>query len=415
VYTRKRFITCFTSVNRRSSLTTPPTSLSLSPKITFDLEALFPEVFGAHLDIHTGYGSDQGFKAFADYVSRNTGECLRLSKELYKYVKGNASDDELAIMGLYRHQDGTVRYVTTNDRLLQLSDMEHSACSLYQMLAWTLAHRATNVAHPTAGHCHPSKTELAKTFFSPDILKAATGSMDAYARLVDSGLFPPIPEAFRLRQEDRLREHLDGLPQLRKVHSSTQPFTPTAPSGASVAPSSNSSTRTTARARSSATKATSRSSARDSNEWNSDQESESDEESLPEEEDEEEEEEEEELEVGEQYSDQDSVRALYPDEESLSIEGGVETEGDESSSHEEEEEEVEEEDEEPVDPSSVFPPSLFGSQGDFYLAPENESSGQYYDSHLRHPGSLDDREEQSEGRARVYVPAEPPGKRARHH
>jgi hypothetical protein len=64
----------------------------------WDLELLFPGIFGHWLHVYTGYGSKQGFKTwtFGDSVKD---KCQKYNS----YLIDHATDDMLLVMGYFRH------------------------------------------------------------------------------------------------------------------------------------------------------------------------------------------------------------------------------------------------------------------------------------------------------------------------
>lgn len=186
-----------------------------------DFEEMFPASLGKHQKIYPGYGSEQGFRAFKDWSSTKEGKVI--VDLLLHHIRNNATTDELVILGLYKDTQGDVR-VLINDRLLDLGDGEHCCCCLYQLLAWTMSHRATNVAQPSQPHCHPSPVEMALNFFSDDTLRIATEALDAFERMVDNGTWPSMPSQLRLRKEDSIRAVLNAIPTPRDYKNLTRPI-----------------------------------------------------------------------------------------------------------------------------------------------------------------------------------------------
>lgn len=144
-------------------------------------------------------------------------DALQLAKDLFEHVSRNASSDELKVMGLFRDEEGEIHYLDGCERRVDLGDVEHFVCSIYQMIACTLSHRTTNVAQPSQPHHHPSMMDVALMFFSSKTRETALGSIEAFKKLVQENKWPEVPAAFRLRKEDLLRRTLNSQPSLRSM------------------------------------------------------------------------------------------------------------------------------------------------------------------------------------------------------
>jgi len=157
-------------------------------QVLFDLKEMFPVIFGHHEKMFPGFESStkKGFQAFEDWEPLQENKVL--AKALIEYIPKHATDNELAIMGVYKDLEGNIR-VLSNDRILELGDGEHFSCSIYQIIMWMMSNRASNVAQPQQAHCHPLKTEVASNIFSggsiflKDILKIAVDALDAGERV----------------------------------------------------------------------------------------------------------------------------------------------------------------------------------------------------------------------------------------
>lgn len=194
-------------------------SFCLCSKIVWDLELLFPGIFGHWSHVHTGYGSKQGFKTWT------FGHSVQDKCEKYNaYLVEHATDDMLTVMGQFRHEvpghpsiwnshsvlPGGISPFTKHkfhlpgggnavDRAeaglgcevdpkprdecdcecddgesegdqelevhkihmgLQLGTPEHPSCGSYQMHAPTLPNRRLNLPMPAVPHCFPAKRYL---------------------------------------------------------------------------------------------------------------------------------------------------------------------------------------------------------------------------------------------------------------
>jgi len=101
-------------------------------QVVFDLEEMFPGIFGWHKKMFPGFGSKKGFQAFEDWEPSQENKVL--VKALREYIHKHVTDDELAIMGVYKDSEGNIRFLS-NDRILELGDREHFSCGIYQIVA----------------------------------------------------------------------------------------------------------------------------------------------------------------------------------------------------------------------------------------------------------------------------------------
>jgi hypothetical protein len=181
-------------------------------QVVFDLEEMFPGTFGQHEKMFPGFGSKKGFQAFKDWEPSQENKVL--ANALREYIHKHVTDDELAIMGVYKDSEGNIR-VLLNDRILELGDRDYFSCGLYQIVAWTMSNRAANVAQPQQAHCHQSKTEVASNLFSggiiysKDILKIAVDALDAGERIFSK---EQCPTQYHLSNEEEIKELLDENP-----------------------------------------------------------------------------------------------------------------------------------------------------------------------------------------------------------
>jgi len=162
--------------------------------------------------VHPGFGSDQGFLACSSWGETKEDIC----RALLNYTKNHATKDELLVLCMYKieHNNGTAELrFRDNDRLVEIHDMEHWECLLYQVLVWTLSNRATNVAQPAQPHCHPSSIDIAKGTVKFDIGadNIAREAFEAFRRMVEDGTWKSVSEKFCLRNEEEIREALDEI------------------------------------------------------------------------------------------------------------------------------------------------------------------------------------------------------------